>query len=969
MSQLTVKQRLLSSSIALVMGGGVAEATAQQDNQANVGMLEEVVVTGIRASLDRAMDIKRDANGVVDAISAEDIGKFPDTNLAESLQRISGVSIDRQNNEGSRVTVRGFGPDFNLVTLNGRSMPASQIGFSSAPATRSFDFANLASESVSGVQVYKTGKADVASGGIGSTINISTPRPLNIGQTKATVGVKAVHEASVEAGDDVTPEISGLFSTTMLDDKLGVLVAGSYQERHNREQNAQIDGWVTNGGLNPAAANVTDNRAEGVENYFYPQNTKFDVADHERTRTNAQATVQFQPVEEFTATLDYFYADFEDNIARNQFGVWFNGGGNVDNATIDENGSTTKTSERGGSYDYFGYNDTILNETDSVGLNVEWQATENLSFEADWHSSTATAEGADDGNNSFIILGVPFNGAAGEGKTYDASSTEIPVITTQPNSSTFEPEQVGSNIAIANRSFMDTEIDEFQLSGSWSADTDEGLTSIDFGVAQKEMINRSAFVGSFFQAGGGNAFADAGVFSDLLTPVSTDDLFSELSGGGSSLPDSYFQYLPADVLARAEESGSLSAEFGPGDFTDDHRITEDIFSAFMQFNFSSDFNGMPFNAVAGIRYEDTDVLASSMQREALYVDWASPTEWFTRFADESSFSEVESSYDNFLPSLDTSLGITDDLIARFSYSQTITRSDLASMRGTTSVSANPKPGQRSASRGNPDLLPYSSDNIDLSLEWYYGEGSYASIGYFDKRVDNFLVTEVREEALFGLRDPAAGDRAAEAAANVGPDATIEEIYYETVDLGYAVTMPDGVSQGIRQDGSDPLINWQVQLPSNGEDAHVWGYEIALQHMFWDTGFGVQANYTDVSSDSEVDRAQVGYQFALPGLSDSANLVGFYEGYGFQARIAYNWRDEFLSGFGASAGDQTQPRFTEAYGQVDLSVTYDVTDNISVFLEGLNVTEETQRTYSRYEAQLLNAYQYGARYTLGARWNF
>ena len=136
----------------------------------------DIVITGIRASLRQSQDIKRNAQGVVDAISAEEMGKFPDTNLAESLQRITGVSIDRSNGEGSKVTVRGFGPDFNLVLLNGRQMPASGLGSCcEAPASRSFDFANLASEGIAAVEVYKSGRATLPTGGIGSVINRAIP--------------------------------------------------------------------------------------------------------------------------------------------------------------------------------------------------------------------------------------------------------------------------------------------------------------------------------------------------------------------------------------------------------------------------------------------------------------------------------------------------------------------------------------------------------------------------------------------------------------------------------------------------------------------------------------------------------------------------------------------------------------------------------------------------------------------------
>ena len=183
------KRKLLSSSIALAIAGQAAPLMAEEGSAMNNAQMEEVVVKGIRGSLQRSMDIKRDSMGVVDAISAEEMGKFPDANLAESLQRITGVSISRSRGEGSQVTVRGFGPEYNLVTLNGRQMP-THYGLS-----RSFDFGDLASEGVAGVQVYKTGRADVPSGGVGSTINISTPKPLE-GNEVFNLAVKAVIDTS-----------------------------------------------------------------------------------------------------------------------------------------------------------------------------------------------------------------------------------------------------------------------------------------------------------------------------------------------------------------------------------------------------------------------------------------------------------------------------------------------------------------------------------------------------------------------------------------------------------------------------------------------------------------------------------------------------------------------------------------------------------------------------------------------------
>jgi TonB-dependent receptor len=177
---------------ATVGNTGPSETAPQSTDSATDGS-QDVVVTGIRASLRASADIKRDAQGIVDAISAEDIGKFPDTNLAESLQRITGVSIDRQNGEGSFVTVRGLGPEYNLVVLNGRQLPTSVIGDGNgASGSRAFDFANLASEGIAALEVYKSGRATIPSGGIGATINIRTPRPFDKVGTRGSVSARGV---------------------------------------------------------------------------------------------------------------------------------------------------------------------------------------------------------------------------------------------------------------------------------------------------------------------------------------------------------------------------------------------------------------------------------------------------------------------------------------------------------------------------------------------------------------------------------------------------------------------------------------------------------------------------------------------------------------------------------------------------------------------------------------------------------
>ena len=239
------KPSKVAMAIALVTLNSVSISAQAQETAEET---EVINVVGIRGSLISSSNIKRESSGVVDAITAEDIGKFPDTNLAESLQRITGVSIDRSNNEGNKVSVRGFGPTFNMVTLNGRAMPTSSTLSTDVGINRAFNFQHIAAEVVSGVDVYKTGKANITSGGIGATINLNTAKPLSIGERKLTAGAKAIMDTSNVKGRDITPEFSALYSDVFLDGKLGLLATYAHSERDSRKEALVNDGLLSDDG-------------------------------------------------------------------------------------------------------------------------------------------------------------------------------------------------------------------------------------------------------------------------------------------------------------------------------------------------------------------------------------------------------------------------------------------------------------------------------------------------------------------------------------------------------------------------------------------------------------------------------------------------------------------------------------------------------------------------------------------------
>ena len=317
----------------------------------------------------------------------------------------------------------------------------------------------------------------------------------------------------------------------------------------------------------------------------------------------------------------------------------------------------------------------------------------------------------------------------------------------------------------------------------------------------------------------------------------------------------------------------------------------------------------------------------------------------------------------WLPSVSFNIEIVPDVIARAAYSRSIARPPIGALGPNRTFVGAPNIGSKAVSSGNPDLQPYVSDNFDLALEWYYSPGSYVSVGFFNKLVDNFLISTTEEQTFEGLRDPFLGPLAEQARAELvaeGQNPDNAAVFRRMNQI-----LGVGENDPIRQSPDDPLAIFRVTTTTNAEEGSLYGLEFAVQHLFGESGWGIQANATLVDGDVKADRDVVDQSFALPGLSDTANLVLFYETDRFSGRVAYNWRDEFLSGFDQFGA----PVFTESFAPIDINLTYFVNDNLSIFVEGLNVNEETQRVYSRYSEQLLRANEFGARYNFGVRYRF
>lgn len=1054
--------KLTSKALFTIVGGAVLiNPVYAQDQDQSGEELDTVVVTGLRGSLKASLETKRDALGVVDSINAEDIGKFPDTNLAESLQRITGISIDRRNGEGSQVTARGFGPQFNLITLNGRQLPSADAFGNGDAVTggagaggRSFNFANLASEAVSAVEVYKTARADIASGGIGATVNIKTARPLDNDGIVFNAGVKGMYDESAPFGNSPTPELSGIFSFANDSKSFGVGLNATYSKRKAGGVESTVNDWVMRSWsdaalpFGPFNVNTTiGNRPADGTLYGIPNDVRYAFSSFERERINSQAVVQFAPSDALTVTLDYTMARNEIKQDRGEQTMWLQQGSTFDEINFDTGhevatplyifemtAGATGIAGSGYSNKDFGFeqqHNEQLNEMDSLGFNLDWKVTDRFSVAFDGHNSEAHSSPNDaitgGSQTAFSLAGVPMCAGTGANITPIPGSTapcagfvvqeydfshDLPIANrvffadqaaAQARDNgvynyIFDGSHIGSQVMRINYQQVDSEIKQYRLDGRFELNENNRFS---FGVEQRDMDWHQRSSNNQMAMGNWGA-VDAGTptgasLASILTPYSIVGLFNDYDPGTAS--NNAYRANASQLAQWAFSHGYTNWDQGSGPdgiltynptWGNDNFVKEEVQAAYLQYALKGDLGSMPYNVVLGYRYEDTDVTSTSYIAIPVAVRWDQNNDFsIIRGSSIDPFTE-EASYSNSLPSIDFDIGLTDSLKARASWGKTIARANIGSLTsgaspGGPSGSTLINPAARGGgSANNPALVPLESTNLDLSLEWYFNDTGYVSAGYWKKDVKNFIGNSIVEMNLFGLTDPTAGPDAQAAQSFLQSEGlTVDDTTlfvatalerFATLDRpAFDAAMSDlqGTEQNYNIDGnsSDPLYQFNVNVPLNQEEAGIDGWEIGGQYFFGESGFGILANYTIVNGDVSFDNAGATNvnQFALLGLSDTANAVLMYEKFGLTARLAWNWRDEFL--LSANNGGSRNPRYVEAYQQFDLSLGYEISDNLSVSFDAINLTGEDIRWHGRSENMMIRLEDQDPRYAVGMRYKF
>ncbi len=908
-----------------------------------------VVVTGIRGSLSASAREKRNSDIILDSITSEDLGKFPDANVAESLQRIPGVSIDRSLGEGASVTVRGFGPQFNNVLVNSRPI-------ANDTNSRAFSFNDIPAELISGADVYKSSQASVSEGGIGATINLKTPRPLDIGKAEGIFTLRDHYETLSRKN---SPDAFALYSNVFDGGKMGFMVSFSEQQRDAREDSFSVSGYVPNDTIGTQAAQTNGYGANTnpdtplYTDVRFPRNYNLNQSLEQTERTGVSATFQYRPQDNLTFTVDTMYTRYNINQRVNT-GAFFFLENEVRTASIDANRDVVAQTENG-NWDMIEQNDPRRSMESMIGFNADWKPTDRLHLVGDLSLSGAHNLGGS--GSYYVVIGIPTNASWTQPESGGLPTLQIQgaPITDSSNARAHYTSAGGDNTI--------NEVNQAKFDATY--DVSKGIFETLRGgvsVVQDQKSEQEYGIGSGYCTYCGYTIT---IPQSMLSPISTGNNF--LGGDLAGIaPQQWFQYNgqaylnylgsaaaanALDALNGAPAGTTAAALAADGGFSvqplpSSYKIKELDEAAYVEADFRGTVAGLPWFLNVGGRYIATQVTAIGQNPVLQDIIWVSEGNQTPVYASGApKVQTFKSSYTDFLPSANFKLNLTNKLLLRLAASKTLTRPDTSDMAPNTVIN-DTRPGNMLASGGNPALLPYLSTNYDASLEWYPKKNVSFSAAIFRKDVKDFIDYGVAPEAFAILNS-----QQLQNTSTINGNIHLADPNFTATTASFLTTRPRN-------------------LASTWAD----GLELAGTYNFdylpgWWSGFGLNANATLVDSDAKVTNASevTGRAFALPGLGNSYNLVVFYEKGPISIRLAYNDRAKFLASLtGDGSGG---PVFTQDYKQIDMRASYQLTKRINVFIEGTNIGQAHLINKDLYGNELIGDYLDGAFYNVGFRMDF
>ncbi|WP_284877684.1 TonB-dependent receptor [Brevundimonas sp. MEB006b] len=904
-------------SLAALMGASAAAAQAvpasepvTQDAAQDATVVDEIVVTGFRSSLQQALNIKRREAGAVDAILAEDMADFPDQNLAEAIQRLPGVTIDRVNGQGTTISVRGLGSDFTRTRINGLEAQAASGG----NRNRSFDFSMFASELFNSIKVRKTQSAEIEEGSLGATVDLQTGRPLDFSGSGLNSAL-SVQGSYNDLSEKTVPRLAGLLSWSNEDRTFGALVSVAYSERSPILGSFNTTRWQKGDPSNVNAAGnpygrgqnfggcipcTTTAQRDAVLNAFYPRIPRYTLGNTQEDRLGMTGALQWRPSDRTEAVLDVLWSRFNSELESPNIEAWSFSRANVNSVVVRD--YAIDADQNILSYGVFdnmlvrAENGFTRNESNfyQASLNVRHDFSDRL------HGNLKVGANRSEARTPLNVA-YAFEAAGVNGYSFDFREDDR-----RPRINYGFDVTSGQRFTLVNatRSNAGGNFDNKVGAGSLAYDWSDSLT-LKLGGEYRTYG---------FETFGLTRTKTNPTGADRLTGVDSIGRVVDISDGVDAGAGSDLRFIVPDISKIADFLSFYDDPLVPN--RSEREVDETDKGVFLQADFNTTVGGMVLRGNAGIRYAQTEVTAKGWQTIAVGTPPVTTYDYVT----------TDNDYDDVLPSFNLALEPRDDVVIRLGAAKVMSRPTLGDLTPGGSVS----PTTRTVSYGNPLLDPFRATNYDVSVEWYFQNEGLLAAAVFYKDIDSFITSE-------------------------------------TVGIPYnQLGLPNELLQG----AASPTDIFQVTRRLNGEGGALKGIEIQYQQPFtflpglW-SNFGFTGNVTWV--DSEVSYGTAGKNRLTGQSKNTANATLYYEDGPFQARVSIAHRSQYLLSFPGANGNSEEG--VNDTTNVDASMSYEFTPNLTFSLEGINLTDAYTDRYIDVTNRVSDYRHTGREIAVGLRWKY
>jgi iron complex outermembrane receptor protein len=959
------RSTLIGTAVAMALFGrdGAVHAQTSGDQTASNQNLQEVVVTGIRAALEQSLEQKRAADSAEEVITAEDVGKMPDKNIADSLKRVSGMTISSAGateggfDENDRVSMRGTGPSLTQTLINGHNVSSGDWFVLNQVTTvgRSVSYTLLPSELVSKVIVHKSSEASLVEGGVAGSVDIITRKPLDFKKPFTFQASAGAVYADLPSKTD--PQFSALVNWNN-GSNFGVMLQGFSEKRHLRRDGVEFLGydtisptsWLVTGKADPAngvAAGTPHPNLAGVQ---YPTDIGAAFFEQERKRNGGLVDLQFRPTDEVNLDLSGFYSKMDGPNFNRNYLLWnthyINSGNVLATSTtgpiaanqypavpaagyVVQANTLTQATFNPVAGAFYGVYDQISRPGESadssfVNFDGDYHVSDRLNLTSQvgysqGHGKTPTQDVSETLPGAGNGAGWQLNGiASGANFNLGPTNNSVPFPAGSPGALAFGWIFGAQNVDVIDKEVWGKIDASFAMpdNGAWK-DLKFGARYAKHDRTSDKAINQ----GPTFFAGGG---ADPASY-----PTTYSNYPSNFNTFGGSIPTGVWYWTPGQ-LAVYNTPCYLPVVSPPPLCTSGQVQRNALERAYYQFLFQvhekdlatylqADFKGTGWAGNLGVRIVNTE--ENIVTYNGTNVDKSTPGAILTSLFGPFVGLPVSHTYSDVLPSANLRIDMTPDVVARFAISETMTRADYSALAGSTNLAPPGTPsGIGSGSGGNPDLKPIRSTNYDVGLEWYFAKRSLVSGSLFYMDLQNYIG--------FGSQT-----------------------------LSYLTFGPQPFYP---PNGTQVAYNLTVPVNTKGR---VQGVELTYQQALGDH-FGLEGNYTYTDGRQTEGVPQNGDD-RLVGTSKSTYNVGaFYENPHFGAHVTYNFRSAFFSGL-----DRSTAFSQDDIGTLAASLVYSYNENLSVALDGENLNNPTLKYYALNTTQPRAFYKNGRQFYLSVRAKF